>query len=488
MTHLCSLLLTLTVLTAHPVPRADIPPARTSRAQAAQTRPPPSGAAPALDRISERFEALAQRVSPSIVQILTTGYGPIGAETPTTSTLLGTQRSGGSGVIVDAAGFIVTNLHVVLGARRVRVMLNVSREIGVPPHSIIKPQGKTVDARVVGADSETDLAVIKIDEPDLSPLAFADSDALRQGQLVFAFGSPFGLDNSVTMGVVSAVARQRRLDDPMVYVQTDAPINPGNSGGPLVDASGAVVGINTFIVTESGGSEGVGFAAPSNIVRTVIDQIRARGRVRRGVIGVNAQTVTPSMAGGLGLPQDWGVLVGDVYPGSPAAVAGLQIGDIILALDNKPMENARQFDVNLYRHAVGDSVSLDVLRGTERTKVSVAVSERADDPDRFLEMVTPDRNLVPRLGILGIDVDNRIAAMLTNPRRTGGVLVAAQAADSLSTASGLMPGDVILGVNKQPILGLAGLRTALDTLAPRTPCVVQVQRGPRLMFIAFEIE
>lgn len=440
-----------------------------------------------LDAISDRFEALAGSIGPSVVQIVTTGYGALDA-TPTPSTAVGTQLSGGSGVIVDPAGFIVTNLHVVQGARRIRVMLSVPRDIGVPPHSILRPQGKTVEARLVGADSETDLAIVKIDEPGLTALRFGDSDNLHQGQLVFAYGSPFGLENSVTMGVVSAVARQRRPDDPMVYVQTDAPINPGNSGGPLVDSSGALIGISTFIVSESGGNEGIGFAAPSNIVRTVFEQIRSHGRVRRGVIGVNAQTITPPLAAGLGLSQDWGVVVGDVYPGSPAANAGVQIGDIIHALDDKPMENARQFDVNVYRRTVGDVVTIDLLRGAERKRLTIAVTERTDDPDRFLEMVTPDKNLVARLGILGLDVDNRISTMLTGPRRTGGVLVAARAADTPASPNGLLPGDVILGINQQPILGLAGLRSGVEKLAPRSPCVLQVQRGARLMFISIEIE
>jgi serine protease Do len=241
-------------------------------------------------------------------------------------------------------------------------------------------------------------------------------------------------------------------------------------------------------LSESGGNEGIGFAAPSNIVRAVFEQIRSHGRVRRGVIGVNAQTITPALAAGLGLSQDWGVVVGDVYPGSPAASAGVQIGDIIRALEDKPMENARQFDVNVYRRIVGDVVTLDLLRGTERLRLTVAVSERTDDPDRFLEMVTPDRNLVARLGILGLDVDNRISSMLTGPRRTGGVLVAARAADTPASPNGLLPGDVILGINQQPILGLAGLRSGVEKLAPRSPCVLQVQRGARLMFIAIEIE
>src|SRR5437867_2002721 len=182
---------------------------------------------------------------------------------------------------------------------------------------------------LVPARGAPDLAVLKLDEKGLPFLPFGDSEALRPGELVLAFGSPLGLENSVTLGVVSAVARQVRPDDRMIYVQTDASINPGNSGGPLVDGQGRVVGINTFILSQSGGSEGIGFAAPSNIVRYVYEQIRTRGRVHRGEIGVRVQTVTPGLAAGLGLRQDWGAVVADVVPGGPAAEAGLRIGDLV---------------------------------------------------------------------------------------------------------------------------------------------------------------
>ena len=184
------------------------------------------------------------------------------------------------------------------------------------------PRPRVVGAQIVAIDEETDLSVLKVDEKALPALELADSDAVRPGQLVLAFGSPLGLDSSVTLGVVSAVARQLEPDDPMIYIQTDASINPGNSGGPLVDTDGRVVGINTLILSQSGGNEGLGFAAPSNIVRNIFEQVRKFGRVRRGEIGVRAQTITPSLAEGLQLPRDWGVVLGDVYPDGPAAKAG----------------------------------------------------------------------------------------------------------------------------------------------------------------------
>ncbi len=365
----------------------------------AQERP---GAKPLsrLSQLNSDLEALAARVAPSVVQIVAIGYATISAESATTGNLLAQQRAGGSGVILDPAGYIVTNAHVVLGARRARVVLPPAAPADA--HSIVRPQGRSLEATLVGIDTETDLAVLKVEAQGLSALPIGDSDELRQGHVVVAFGSPLGLDNSVTLGVVSAVGRQRGPEDPMVYVQTDAPINPGSSGGPLVDTAGRLVGINTFIVSQSGGHQGVGFAAPSNIVRTVFEQLKATGRVRRGTLGVLAQTITPAMASGLGLARTTGVILGDVAPRSPGAVAGLEVGDIVLALDGKPMENARQFEVNLYRRRVGDVVAIEYERGGQVAKTSAAVRERPDDPARFADLVNPEQNLVPRLGILGV--------------------------------------------------------------------------------------
>jgi serine protease Do len=253
----------------------------------------PARAAPDLSGLSRDLQALSERVKPAVVQVLITGYAPADGQ-------LVKQRASGSGVILDSDGYVITNAHVVQGARRVQVAL-AGLASGPPgARSILKAPGRVVGAVVVGTDLETDLAVLKIDEKGLPVLTFGDSEALRPGELVLAFGSPLGLENSVTLGVVSAVARQVRPEDRMIYVQTDASINPGNSGGPLVDVEGRVVGINTFIYSQSGGSEGIGFAAPSNIVRNVFDQIRRTGRVHRGEIGVRVQTVTPTLAAGWG--------------------------------------------------------------------------------------------------------------------------------------------------------------------------------------------
>jgi serine protease Do len=289
------------------------------------------------------------------------------------------------------------------------------------------------------------------------------------------------------MGVVSSVGRQIKPDDPMIYIQTDAPINPGNSGGPLLNADGHVVGINTFILSQSGGSEGIGFAIPSNIVSSVTRQIRKDGHVHRGEIGVRAQSITPSLAKGLGLSRDWGVLLGDVDPDGPAAEAGLKVGDIVLALNGKVMENARQLQVNLYRQAVGEKVKLEVLRGAQKLAFEVEVIERDDDPLRFADLVNPDENIVSKLGILGIEINQKIALMVPDLRMKYGVVVAARAAGSpYSTV--LAPGDVIYSLNGTPVTSVAALRQALDQLKPNEPTVLQIERDGHLKYLELELE
>ena len=440
----------------------------------------------ALVRLSGSFESLSEQVGPAVVQIFATGYNTTLGNTE--STLLSREQSSGSGVILDPEGFILTNAHVVQGARRVQVLLARSLRGTAGGTSLLKPRGRMVEAQIVGMDQETDLAVLRIPDRDLPFLELGDSDELKQGQLVLAFGSPFGLENSVTLGVVSSVARQFQPEDPVVYIQTDAPINPGNSGGPLVDAHGKVMGINTFIVSQSGGNEGVGFAVPSNIAKNVFTQIRSTGRVARGEIGVYAQTVTAALAEGLGLSQEWGVVLGDVLPGKPADMTGLKVGDLILALNGKIMENGRQFDVNLYGHSIGDLVSLEVLRGSQKLNFRVRVIEREDDFGHLLEMVTPENSLVPKLGILGLDIDGQIAKILFPPRKLGGVLIAARSPGSPYWQAEFLPGDVIYAINGKEITSLASLRSRLAELGTGDPVVVQVQRQETFRFIAFEIE
>jgi serine protease Do len=438
-----------------------------------------------LHELSGRLEELSHQVSRSLVQVFSTGYVLGGEGEPGTNAAVVTrQRATGSGVILSADGYIVTNNHVVSNAHRVRVRLAVE----MPGHKAMQPSGKMLDARVVGVDRDTDLAVLKIEQTGLPYLKLGDSDALRQGQIVMAFGNPLGLENSVSMGVVSSVGRQIKPDDTMIYIQTDAPINPGNSGGPLVDADGSVMGINTFILSQSGGSEGLGFAIPSNIVKSAYTQIKAEGHVHRSEIGVFAQSITPPLATGLKLPQDWGVLLADVTPDGPGDKAGLKVGDIVVSLDGKLMLNARQLEVNLYRYSVGQKVTLEVLREGDKLSYSVPVAERDDDPQRFADMVDPTKNLVPKLGILGISIDRKVAEMLPDLRNSYGVVVAARGGDSPYSGDSLELGDVIYSVNGETVTSVEALRSAIDRLKDTDPLVLQVEREGRLLYLTTTIE
>jgi len=435
--------------------------------------------------LSRSIESMADRVGPSVVEIFATSYAAGEGLVPHSADLVTTQRASGSGVIVDAEGFIVTNAHVVRGAQR----LLVSIQAATAGRSILATAGRRVKARLIGIDLETDLAVIKVDEPRLPALPFGDSDELNAGQIVLAFGSPLGLHNSVSFGVVSAVARQLEPESPMIYVQTDASINPGSSGGPLVDLRGRLVGINTSIASQTGGNEGVGFSSPSNIVRTVYEQIKTTGRVRRGDIGVRVQTITPTLARGLGLARDSGVVVSDVAPGSPAAATGFRPGDIVLTLEGKTMENGRQFQVNLYRQAVGNFVGIEVLRDGQTRRARVPVEERRDPLANLSAAIDPRQHLVSRLAILGIDLDAQAGVMLGVQRVPSGVIVASTAAGAIdSRDGGLAPGDIIYAVNTKPVASLAELRAALDALKPGDPVVLQLERRGLLMYLAYNAE
>jgi serine protease Do len=433
-----------------------------------------------LEQLSSSLQDVARRVEPAVVRILNSAYAAENDEDHSGGAVVSQQRSSGSGILVSSDGYIVTNAHVVQGARRLRVRLN-KRVSSAGSH--------LVDARLIGMDRQTDLAVIKIDLTGLPFLTFADSSNLNQGQIVLAFGSPLGLENSVSMGVVSAVDRQLNADSPLSFVQTDAAINPGNSGGPLVDTAGEVVGLNTFILTKSGGSEGVGFAIPSNLVSSICRQIRTEHHVHHHQVGIFVRAITPALAQALKLPTEDGVLIEDVTPQGPADAAGLKVGDIIIAVHAKPIPNVRQLALNMYSYAAGDKAEIDVLRGEKRQSFAVPVVEKGDDPQRFEDLVTEEDNSFAKLGILGITVDEKISSLLPPLRVNGGVLVAAK----MGTAGPYFgdefaAGDVIHAVNGKEIKDVASLKANLDSLRGDSPLVIQIERSGILQFVVLDTD
>jgi serine protease Do len=459
--------------------------ATTSSAQST-ARPSPANL---LRDLNASVEALTANVAASVVQVLVTGYGALDerARGGETGLVIGRQRSIGSGAIIDPDGYIITNAHVVAGAKHIQVVLHRDTTSDGPGRSLALAAGQTVDARVIGTASDIDLALLKVEVSGLRALSFANYDAIRQGELVFAFGSPEGLRNSVTMGVVSSVARQPDPDSPTIYIQTDAPINPGNSGGPLVNVDGELVGLNTFILTESGGSQGLGFAIPSAIVASAYPQLRKYGHLHRGLIGFSMQAITPTLAAALGLSRTSGVVVSDVSPDSAAESAGVGIKDIVATVNGKPVDSVPMLSLELSRYAAGDSVTLGLLRGTETVTVDITVRERPHAIDALAELADPEKSAIPKLGIIGVDVGDATAALLPGLRISSGVFVAARIQVSTGNEVPLVAGDVIHSVNAYAVRSLDGLRVLVDDVKPNSELVLQIERNGQLQFVTCQI-
>ncbi|HTW30302.1 MAG TPA: trypsin-like peptidase domain-containing protein [Candidatus Sulfotelmatobacter sp.] len=439
----------------------------------------------ALVQLNGALEALAAKVSPAVVQVLVTGFGPLREEDRSQTAFIVRQHAVGSGVIVDSHGYIMTNAHVVEGAQRIQIALPLPLDGSSSQAAIGKR--RILEAKLIGQHKETDLALLKVDETGLPTLSLVSQQRPRVGQLVFAIGSPEGLQNSVTMGVLSALARQPDPTKAMVYLQTDAPINPGNSGGPLVDMNGAVIGINTFILSQGGGSEGLGFAIPARVVDFVYHSLRRYGHVHRVEIGAVAQEITPELAEGLQLPQKWGVVIVDVKPGSPAAAAGVKIQDIILSADDRRIETLPSLSSALYLHRLDQPVKLIVLRGNDRKTIYVPAVEHRDHMDELLDSINPENSLISRLGILGIDLTPDLRSRL-DLRISSGVVVVGRAVDLIMPDTGLQAGDVIHQLNRTAIDSMDTLRAAVHGLKTGDPVVLQVERDDGLMYVSFEME
>ena len=472
-------------LQATPPPAADEKRVETSATDPKAPAVPNSQKTDVLRQLSKSFEEISAKSGRAVVQIFARSY--VAEESENNGELLTAQNSSGSGIIMSPDGYILTNSHVVKGAHTLKVQLNARATTELRERGE-KSVGRALPATVVGIDRETDLAVIKVDKKSLPFLQFGNSDELQQGQLVLALGNPLGLDNSVSLGVVSAVARQLKPDDAMVYIQTDAPINPGNSGGPLVDSEGRVMGINTLILTQSGGSEGIGFSIPSNVARQVYTQLKAQGHVHRAQLGLIGQTVSPQMAEGLGLESEHGVIVSDVEPEGAADHAGIKKDDIILALNNRRLDTVRQLEVNVYRQAPGQKVNLRVQRGSQLIDVPVEAEEQSEQLDALADLVDPVKNVVPELAIVGIDINKTVLQLIPDLRRPQGVVVAARKANVPYSGPPLNTGDVIYEVNHHVVSNVADLRQLLSRMKSGESAVLLIQRDTHLIYVALELD
>ena len=440
----------------------------------------------ALDEFSGAVQTLSSRVSASVVQIVVAGYGPRGGSTTSSQTgAVVESQVLGSGVIVDPDGYILTNAHVVSDAHRIRVNLYTKQDQSVAG-VLDRAVAPFLDATLVGMFKEADLALLKIPAKGLPALKFADYRNLRQGQLVFTFGSPEGLSNSMSMGVVSSVARQSDPDSPFIFIQTDAPINPGNSGGPLVNAMGDIVGINTFILTKSGGNEGLGFAIPSPLAEFVYGQLRKYGHFHRPLIGAGVQAITPTLAAALKLPRTSGVIVSDIQPQGPAETAGMRLGDVVLAVDGSDVHNVPMFMMSMLHG--NQKIQMQVLRGDETVVLDISTEEEEHAVDRLSGAVDPEKSLIPKLGILGIAIDKQTATLFPHLRGPYGVAVAAMSGLPMGTSAPLQVGDVVHEVNGAAVESVDGLRQAIDALPAGSAVALFIEREGKLQYLAFELE
>jgi serine protease Do len=387
-------------------------------------------------------------------------------------------------VIVDPTGYILTNAHVVEGAQRIRVAL--AEPPGVSPLEMSAVgRRKVLDAALIGVHKESDIALLKVEAHNLPALPLGATRPTYPGELVLAIGSPDGLQGSVTMGIVSSVWRQPNPDVPMVYIQTDAPINPGNSGGPLIDLDGYVIGLNTFIMSKGGGSEGLGFAVPARIVRFIYDNLRKYGYVQRAELGVSAQEVTPTLAAGLDLPRDWGVLIADLAPLGPAAAAGLRSQDIIDTIDGRQVLGVPGFAAALYLHPPDEDLKLEVLRGRERISVVVPGIQHKDQRYDLSDFIDP-RNLIDGLGVFMVALDDTLHRLSSSTQISSGVAVVARSPGLNVYTSDLRPGDIIHQINRQTVASVPQVRSLLQPMRPGQAVVLQIERDGQLQYIAFE--
>jgi serine protease Do len=374
------------------------------------------------------------------------------------------QQSLGSGFIINKDGYIITNNHVVDDADEIKVKLSDGREFM---------------AKIVGRDSKTDLALIKISSPfgNLPILALGDSDKMRVGDWVLAVGNPFGLEQTVTQGIISATGRVIGSGPYDNFLQTDAPINPGNSGGPLVNLKGEVIGINSAIVPNG---QGLGFAIPSTLAKSITTQLREKGKVIRGWIGVTIQTVTPELAKSFGMKEAKGALVGDVVKDGPAEKGGIKTGDIIVSFDGKKLKTSNDLPRLVAETAVGKSVDVTVIRESKEVHLSIKVEQLTEE-----KIAEQSSAPVQSFGMKVYNITPQLRQQFGTTEISGVVVVSVEQG-SLATESGIQPGDVIKEVNRKTVRSLADYNESMGGIAKGQPVLMLLQRGKQTFFVSME--
>ncbi|HKZ04093.1 MAG TPA: DegQ family serine endoprotease [Methylomirabilota bacterium] len=368
-------------------------------------------------------------------------------------------RGTGSGFIINPDGYVVTNNHVVEDAGTIRLKLSDGREF---------------DATIVGRDPKTDLALLKVDARGLPVIPLGDSAALQVGEPVMAIGNPFGLEQTVTTGIVSATGRVIGAGPYDDFVQTDAPINPGNSGGPLVNARGQVVGINSVIFSRTGGSVGIGFSIPVNLAKSVFTQLAANGRVERGWLGVTIQELTPALVKSLGLADGHGALVAQVTEDSPAAVAGVKQGDVIVSVAGRPVARSADLPPLVANLEPGRPVALSVIRDGKPVTLNVTVARLDDGETRGSARASAESQ--GRLGLVVGPLTPDLAEELSLPRNLRGVVVREVRDGSPAAEAGLRPADVILQANRRAVTSVEELRQAVEKTQKGNPILLLIRR------------
>jgi serine protease Do len=384
------------------------------------------------------------------------------------------ERGQGSGFIISRDGYILTNNHVVGNVDRMTVTLQDGRTF--------------TDAKVIGTDPATEVALIKVEGNDFPVLQMGDSDRLEVGNMVMAIGNPFGLTETVTVGVVSAVRRSNvGIAAYENFIQTDAAINPGNSGGPLIDLNSRAVGINTAIVSESGGYMGIGFAIPINMARTVAEQLRRTGKVSRGYLGLYGQDVTAEIAQSLGLKETQGIIVAQVEKSSPAATAGLQPGDVILQMNGQPIGTYDAFRNAIAALPPGSTIQLRISRNGKTSEQPVTLGERPAEPGQGNQpQPAPEQQTPPETKqILGLEVQNltRNLAQRFGYQPGEGVIVTSVTPEGRADTAGIQPGDLIVSVNRQPVTSVDRFASAIRAARKSGRALLLVRRGPMSRFV-----